>query len=292
MQGKVEICGVNTARLKTLTPAKMDELLLKAKDGDETARQALIEGNLRLVLSVIQRFDKRGESPDDLFQVGCIGLIKAISNFDPTKNVRFSTYGVPTIVGCRGNIKGVSTMTRKQALARAIAIMAKRSNCEEEVRLLQELSNELPLIHWSDSSIRDTVEQFILDNGRVPTASDFKKAGMPPHTVIQNKYKMTLGEWLELNYPTYKPTYDELKELYTAAFIEDYFRIKPQSQYEFNKNKCPDTRGWQTVAAYHHTKSWRKLLKVLGLPLYFDMARDHQPVRFRVNIEVDYDFKD
>ena len=99
MQGKVEICGVNTARLKTLTPAKMDELLLKAKDGDETARQALIEGNLRLVLSVIQRFDKRGESPDDLFQVGCIGLIKAISNFDPTKNVRFSTYGVPMIAG-------------------------------------------------------------------------------------------------------------------------------------------------------------------------------------------------
>ena len=99
MQGKVEICGVNTARLKTLSPVQMDELLLKAKDGDETARQALIEGNLRLVLSVIQRFDKRGESPDDLFQVGCIGLIKAIANFDPTKNVRFSTYGVPMIAG-------------------------------------------------------------------------------------------------------------------------------------------------------------------------------------------------
>ena len=99
MQGKVEICGVNTARLKTLSPVRMDELLLKAKEGDETARQALIEGNLRLVLSVIQRFDKRGESPDDLFQVGCIGLIKAISNFDPTKNVRFSTYGVPMIAG-------------------------------------------------------------------------------------------------------------------------------------------------------------------------------------------------
>ena len=99
MQGKVEICGVNTARLKTLSPVRMDELLLKAKEGDEDARQALIEGNLRLVLSVIQRFDKRGESPDDLFQVGCIGLIKAISNFDPTKNVRFSTYGVPMIAG-------------------------------------------------------------------------------------------------------------------------------------------------------------------------------------------------
>ena len=99
MQGKVEICGVNTARLKTLTPAQMDELLPKAKAGDDKARQELIEGNLRLVLSVIQRFDKRGECPDDLFQVGCIGLIKAISNFDPTKNVRFSTYGVPMIAG-------------------------------------------------------------------------------------------------------------------------------------------------------------------------------------------------
>ncbi len=99
MQGKVEICGVNTARLRTLTPIQMDELLLRSSKGDKQARQELIEGNLRLVLSVIQRFDKRGESPDDLFQVGCIGLMKAISNFDPTKNVRFSTYGVPMIAG-------------------------------------------------------------------------------------------------------------------------------------------------------------------------------------------------
>ena len=103
MQGKVEICGVNTARLKTLTPVQMDQLLFRAKNGDDAARQELIEGNLRLVLSVIQRFDKRGESPDDLFQVGCIGLIKAISNFDPTKNVRFSTYGVPTVCECRNS---------------------------------------------------------------------------------------------------------------------------------------------------------------------------------------------
>jgi RNA polymerase sporulation-specific sigma factor len=99
MQGKVEICGVNTAKLKVLSQAEMDVLLLRAKAGDSEARQQLVEGNLRLVLSVIQRFDRRGESPDDLFQVGCIGLIKAISNFDPTKNVRFSTYGVPMIAG-------------------------------------------------------------------------------------------------------------------------------------------------------------------------------------------------
>ena len=99
MQGKVEICGVNTSKLKVLTAEEMDQLLRRCKMGDEQARQMLIEGNLRLVLSVIQRFDKRGESPDDLFQVGCIGLIKAISNFDPDKQVRFSTYGVPMIAG-------------------------------------------------------------------------------------------------------------------------------------------------------------------------------------------------
>ena len=99
MSGKVEICGVNTARLKVLSQEEMHELLLQAREGDETAREKLIEGNLRLVLSVIQRFEKRGESPDDLFQVGCIGLIKAISNFDPSKQVRFSTYGVPMIAG-------------------------------------------------------------------------------------------------------------------------------------------------------------------------------------------------
>ena len=99
MQGKVEICGVNTSRLKTLGQKEMEQLLLRARDGDTDAREKLIEGNLRLVLAVIQRFDKRGESPDDLFQVGCIGLMKAIANFDPSKQVRFSTYGVPMIAG-------------------------------------------------------------------------------------------------------------------------------------------------------------------------------------------------
>ena len=99
MQGKVEICGVNTARLKVLSQKQMETLLLQAKAGDENARSELIEGNLRLVLSVIQRFVSRGENPDDLFQVGCIGRIKAIANFDPSKQVRFSTYGVPMIAG-------------------------------------------------------------------------------------------------------------------------------------------------------------------------------------------------
>ena len=99
MQGKVEICGVNTGRLKTLKNEEMMELLARAQAGDKDSRQTLVEGNLRLVLSVIQRFLGRGENPDDLFQVGCIGLLKAIKNFDLSQNVRFSTYGVPMIAG-------------------------------------------------------------------------------------------------------------------------------------------------------------------------------------------------
>ncbi|HJA24648.1 MAG TPA: RNA polymerase sporulation sigma factor SigG [Candidatus Fournierella merdigallinarum] len=97
--GKVEICGVNTAKLPVLTEKEKTALLRAARAGDEAARQRMIQGNLRLVLSVVQKFVGRGESMDDLFQVGCIGLIKAIDHFDPDLNVRFSTYGVPMIVG-------------------------------------------------------------------------------------------------------------------------------------------------------------------------------------------------
>lgn len=99
MQGKVEICGVNTSKLKVLKNDEMVELLRKTKEGDMEAREKLIAGNLRLVLSVIQRFDRRGENVDDLFQVGCIGLMKAIDNFNVDLDVKFSTYGVPMIMG-------------------------------------------------------------------------------------------------------------------------------------------------------------------------------------------------
>ena len=96
---KVEICGVNTSKLPVLTAQEKEELFVKIKNGDEVARQKFINGNLRLVLSVIQRFLGRSENADDLFQVGCIGLIKAIDNFDLSQNVQFSTYAVPMIIG-------------------------------------------------------------------------------------------------------------------------------------------------------------------------------------------------
>ena len=96
---KVEICGINTSKLKTLTEEEKEELLQKTAAGDKKAREELIDGNLRLVLSVIQRFGGRGESADDLFQIGCVGLIKAIDNFDMSVGVKFSTYAVPMIIG-------------------------------------------------------------------------------------------------------------------------------------------------------------------------------------------------
>ncbi len=96
---KVEICGVNTSQLPVLTNKEMKKLFKRMHQGDEAARQELVQGNLRLVLSVIQRFNNRGEPVDDLFQVGCIGLMKAIDNFDLSKGVRFSTYAVPMIIG-------------------------------------------------------------------------------------------------------------------------------------------------------------------------------------------------
>ena len=96
---KVEICGINTSELKVLTEKEKDELIKLAKSGNKSAREKLINGNLKLVLSVVQRFSGRGENPDDLFQVGCIGLIKSIDNFDTSHEVKFSTYAVPMIIG-------------------------------------------------------------------------------------------------------------------------------------------------------------------------------------------------
>ena len=162
MQGKVEICGVNTSRLGTLPQAEMDALLRQVQQGDETAREKLIEGNLRLVLSVIQRFDKRGECPDDLFQVGCIGLIKAISNFDPDKQVRFSTYGVPMIAGEVRRYLRDNSAIRVSRSIRDVAY--KVLQCKEAMQLrlgrdptLEEIAKELDLPPEDVSQALDAV---------------------------------------------------------------------------------------------------------------------------------------
>ena len=162
MQGKVEICGVNTSRLSTLPQGEMDHLLRQVRQGDHRAREKLIEGNLRLVLSVIQRFDKWGESPDDRFQVGCIGLIKAISNFDPDKCVRFSTYGVPMIAGEVRRYLRDNSAIRVSRSIRDVAY--KVLQCKEGMQLrlgrepsLEEIAKELELSQEEVSQALDAV---------------------------------------------------------------------------------------------------------------------------------------
>ncbi|MBE6777046.1 MAG: sigma-70 family RNA polymerase sigma factor [Ruminococcaceae bacterium] len=119
MYNKVSICGVDTSKLPVLKESEKMELLKQARNGKTKAREDLINGNLRLVLSVIQRFTGRGENLDDLFQVGCIGLIKSIDNFDMSQNVRFSTYAVPMIIeGGENNV--ISLATSKSAVAYGI----------------------------------------------------------------------------------------------------------------------------------------------------------------------------
>ncbi|MBE6951567.1 MAG: RNA polymerase sporulation sigma factor SigG [Ruminococcaceae bacterium] len=198
MQGKVEICGVNTSRLRLLTAEQMDELLRRTRAGDENAREQLIEGNLRLVLSVIQRFDKRGESPDDLFQVGCVGLLKAISNFDPDKNVRFSTYGVPMIAGEIRRYLRDNSVIRVSRSLRDVAYRVLQ--CREALTLrlgrepnLDEIAAELELPQRDISAALDAISApvSLFD----PVFTD----GGDPLTVMDQvrDTKNNEGSWLE-----------------------------------------------------------------------------------------------
>lgn len=187
-------------------------------------------------------------------------------------------------------------MTRKQALLKAIEILSKEEGNEEITSLLTDLHNELPLIHWTDKSIRDTVEQFIIDNGRTPTATDFKKGGMPPHPVIKQKYKITLGEWLEQNYPVVKPDIELLHKEQTEIFIKEYTRIKPTSSEQFNKERSKECKVWVTIAQYNDVKSWCALLEKLNLPLYslrrYDTPSNRKSPKFEVFIKSDFEFFD
>ena len=148
LQGKVMICGVNTAQLPVLKNDETLRLLGLARSGDRAARERLINGNLRLVLSVIQRFSRRGENADDLFQVGCIGLIKAIDNFDPRHEVRFSTYGVPMIAGeirryLRDNSALRVSRSMRDTAYRVLQAREKLSNATGREPTVDELAREL-----------------------------------------------------------------------------------------------------------------------------------------------------
>ena len=150
MQSKVEICGVNTSRLKVLKNEQTIELLKQAKNGNKDARDQLVAGNLRLVLSVIQRFTNRGEPMDDLFQVGCVGLIKSIDNFDISQNVRFSTYAVPMIIGeIRRYLRDNSSMRVSRSLRdnayRALTIKERLTSENQKEPSIEEIAKEMQM---------------------------------------------------------------------------------------------------------------------------------------------------
>lgn len=198
MQGKVEICGVNTARLKTLKNDEMVRLLRLSQQGDEGARQQLIEGNLRLVLSVIQKFLGRGENPDDLFQVGCVGLLKAIKNFNSDLNVRFSTYGVPMI---EGEVKRYLRDYSPLRVSRSVRDTAyKVLQCKEALLAegvheptLEEIANRLELSTETVSNAMDAIAAPV--SLFEPVYSD----GGDPLTVMDQvrDTKNTDEKWLE-----------------------------------------------------------------------------------------------
>lgn len=147
---KVEICGINTAKLKVLPEKEKIRLLKLSKNGDKNARDQLIKGNLRLVLSVIQRFSNRGETLDDLFQVGCIGLIKSIDNFDISQNVRFSTYAVPMIIGeirryLRDNNSIRVSRSMKDIAYRAMQIKEQMTNENDREPTIEEIASEMDM---------------------------------------------------------------------------------------------------------------------------------------------------
>ncbi|MCX7714352.1 MAG: RNA polymerase sporulation sigma factor SigG [Clostridia bacterium] len=169
MMNKVEICGVNTSKLPTLTKAEKIELFEKIKKGDAQARERFVHGNLRLVLSVIQRFNNRGENVDDLFQVGCIGLIKAIDNFDLSQNVQFSTYAVPMIIGeirryLRDNNAIRVSRSLKDIAYKALYVKEKLTNKNSKEPTISEIAKELDLpkedVVFALDAIADPVSLF------------------------------------------------------------------------------------------------------------------------------------
>ena len=169
LTNKVEICGVNTSKLPVLTNEEMMELFSRIHAGDESARETFIKGNLRLVLSVIQRFHNRGEHIDDLFQVGCIGLIKAIDNFDVSQNVRFSTYAVPMIIGeirryLRDNNSIRVSRSLRDTAYRALQVRDQLINKNSREPTVSEIAKELDLpreeVVFAMDAIQDPISLF------------------------------------------------------------------------------------------------------------------------------------
>jgi len=199
---KVEICGVDTSKLPVLNSTQMVEMFQMYQNGDKEAREKLIYSNLRLVLSVIQRFSNRNENADDLFQIGCIGLMKAIDNFDLKFEVKFSTYAVPMNIASRGNSKEDTMITRKQALLTALELIDDNAfdDALEVKNKLQEQINALPVIRWSREDIIDVLAQYVQENGKAPSLHTLQRKGFPTKRIVEDRFQKEYHIFLSESY--------------------------------------------------------------------------------------------
>ena len=175
-------------------------------------------------------------------------------------------------------------MTRKQALRKALEALTDKETKEKIIEIL----DEMPFTGWSERTIFDTIDQFVIDNGRVPTATDFKKKGLPPHPVIKLRFGIDLREFLDKYYPLHKLCdskvyYTKPKEEWQEIFISDYIQNKPVSAEEFNKVRQPDTPSWATVAGMFGIGKWLDWLDFCGLERYSKTyCHPHHTVKFNI----------
>ncbi len=236
MTNKVEICGVNTSKLPILSRDQKKKLFEQIKQGNAAARDEFVQGNLRLVLSVLKRFSGRGENIDDLFQVGCVGLIKAIDNFDTSQNVQFSTYAVPMNVPCRNEV-----------------YMRPRK--------------------WTETAIKQAFDDFIRQYDRLPTKQEMyeKYNGKFPRPIsVKLTLGITLDKYLQLNYTThYKRKQARIYGVMPDEYwIEDFKRQYIEYNYPveciYNKLRKPQTPNTETLAKIIGVTTWCEVLAYCG----------------------------
>lgn len=294
---KVDLCGVDTAALKVLSEEEKRALLLRMRSGTpeerRRAREEMISGNLRLVLSVIQRFSARGENLDDLFQVGVIGLIKAIDNFDVSLDVRFSTYGVPMTYRTRNQGKRLfqaifeeeflmSMFSLQQAIEIAAQSVEMRTDLSpathrEVLEKLENLSKHVWMTSWNKKTIVEALHKFKEENGRAPNVTDLNLKCLPSGGTIQAHFHITASLFLKQMFPENRcqPHSFNRNNVYGFVTEEDWLECFIT---QFNKHLCPEmnaryydrfrddsTPTWHTIAKHTGTLTWGNLMKKAGV---------------------------
>ena len=273
---KVEISGINTSELPVLNDAEKEQLLIKIKAGDKKAEEVFIRGNLRLVLSVLQRFWNRGENPDDLFQVGCVGLIKSIRNFDLSLGLKFSTYAVPMrcTLGKKernGHFKMAENRIKSRVSGTLLTVEYDSNDLCKGQKNDQVKQKKTRNSKWTDKTIREAIIRFIDEFGRPPKVKELDKYDwLPPHPSIKNRYNKQAGKWLLENYPPKRVNWKYSYEHYTPndfrnMFIEEYTRLLPNSKLDYNKFRNQTTPSWQYIAKMLGVNTWVELKELCGV---------------------------